>query len=369
MWLISRKKKMINELKKIGDLEFVFHKMLNSVQVALLFSDQNGNIVYANHCVEQLFGYEQTALINSKVEALIPDRFKAKHIQYRNEFMQIPKSRSMGTGKELYGVRIDKTEFPIEVGLTPVRMVSGLYVLVAIVDITERDLIRKRFEHEKENNNTLNIINDQLSEFSHMVSHDLNNPLQKIERIINNIISYTKQVNEIPEEILKDVDIVLNSITQIKNLVNDLLVFARTSHINLVEISTNPFVNDLIKNYFDLNSNIDIRVFEMPVIKADVVLLRHIFLNLISNAIKYNDKDKKIIEIGFSKNNFYVKDNGIGISKKDIGKLFKPFSKISNDKSGTGIGLSICKNAVEKHGGKIWVESEEKVGTTMFFNI
>lgn len=346
---------LFDELKKIGNLEFVLHRMLNSVQIALLLTDKDGIIVYANYCTEQLFGHDQLGLVGMQIEELLPERFRKKHIAYRNEYTKVPKSRSMGAGKNLFGLRVDNTEVPIEVGLTPLRMASGLHVLVAVVDITEREIIREKLE--------------KLSEFSHMVSHDLNNPLQKIDRIIAKIVDYFDTVKEVPQDILEGIDVLKQSIKKSKDLINDLLAFARTSHLQIAKIDDcKSFVQNIIKDFL-VDDNTNINILDLPVIEADPILTRHVFLNLISNAIKYNDSAEKLVEIGFSEGYYYVKDNGIGISQENIGKLFKPFTRVSDKNiNGTGIGLSICKKAIERHNGKIWIESELGVGTTVFFN-
>ena len=111
----------------------------------------------------------------------------------------------------------------------------------------------------------------------------------------------------------------------------------------------------------------------MPFIKGDKTKLQQVFLNLITNAIKFSDKSKGFIEIDFSaKENHYefsVKDNGIGSDKKYHDKIFKIFHTLNRSKDSTGIGLSIVKKIVGLHGGDIWLESELKKGTTFYFTL
>jgi light-regulated signal transduction histidine kinase (bacteriophytochrome) len=163
-----------------------------------------------------------------------------------------------------------------------------------------------------------------------------------------------------------------------KTLINDLLKFSRvgTTAEENSEVDCNMLLKNVIKVYEQkINENeARIRVGELPVIKGNKTQLEQLFQNLIGNALKYRGKDAPCIEIGATEEGpgwvFHVKDNGIGIEKKFYEKVFVIFQRLhgKNEYGGTGIGLAICKKIVERHGGKIWIESEPGNGTTFYFS-
>jgi signal transduction histidine kinase len=124
---------------------------------------------------------------------------------------------------------------------------------------------------------------------------------------------------------------------------------------------------------------VDLRVEKLPMVACDRTAIFEVFHNLVSNAIKYNDKDFPVIEIGCEEKvnpesgagefEFYVRDNGIGIDPRYHNKVFEIFERLQEDEEGTGIGLTIVKRVVEWHGGRIWVESERGKGTTFRFTL
>ena len=115
-----------------------FKTLLNSAPDAMVIIDDAGNIKIANSQTEKMFGYDRTELQNQKVEMLLPERMRSRHLGHRNGFVQNPSARPMGAGLELIARRKDGSEFPVEIGLNPIQTDEGLCVLSAVVDITER---------------------------------------------------------------------------------------------------------------------------------------------------------------------------------------------------------------------------------------
>lgn len=134
---------MKNEPIKYSEL--TFQLIVESTPNAIVLVNREGKIAYINSQTEKLFGYARTELIGQQVEQLIPDRFIKSHAGYRNMFFQSPAVRSMGAGRELFALRKDKTEFPIEIGLNPVVTVDGTLVLASIIDISERKKAEEQF--------------------------------------------------------------------------------------------------------------------------------------------------------------------------------------------------------------------------------
>jgi PAS domain S-box-containing protein len=355
-------------LKKGSTAESIFHKMLNSIPIAMLLVDTKGKIVYSNRHSEELFGYSQSSFLGKQIEELIPERYRKNHPSNREKYIQLPKVKSIGIERDLFGLRIDGSEVNVEIGLIPVRIQEGLFVLATVVDITERVIIQQQLNIEEETKRNLQIVNDQLSEFAHIVSHDLSDPFMKLERLLPHLIDSLKEPTKEITEITNKMD---DYLQRGKKLIADLLAFAQSNSIKVSEINLSETVEEIISIYAD--SGINISVHDIPNIKADSVLIRQIFSNLISNAVKFQKevKDKKII-IGYENNTFFIRDNGIGIPEEDMNKIFKPLFRIHSNEDkyyGSGLGLSIVKKAIQKHNGKIWIESKLNEGTTVFFKL
>lgn len=125
--------------------ELTFQSIVESIPNAIVLVNHEGKISYTNKQTERLFGYERTELIGKPVELLIPERYRVQHQSFRNMFFQSPSVRAMGAGRELFALRKEGTEFPIEIGLNPVVTVEGTLVLASIIDITERKKAEERF--------------------------------------------------------------------------------------------------------------------------------------------------------------------------------------------------------------------------------
>ncbi|REH44502.1 PAS domain S-box-containing protein [Tenacibaculum gallaicum] len=236
--------------------------------------------------------------------------------------------------------------------------------------------IRKRKKVEKKNADLLKKVaksNQELEEYAHIVSHDLKSPI----RSIHALTSWIKSDNEgvFDEASLQNFEHIENTLEKMEQLITDVLEYS--SIANEAKEDDNVDLNSLIeeiKKVIYLPKNISIKVLgKLPIIKGDKTKFQQLFQNLISNSIKFNDKEKGIIEIDVKNQNslyrFSIKDNGIGIEKKHYDKIFKIFQSLKKTKDSTGIGLSIVKKIVNFYKGEIWLESEINKGTTFFFTI
>jgi len=348
-------------LKASTNPAYIFHKMLDAVPISMLLANVKGEIVFANRFTEQLFGYDQQELLGKAIEQLIPERFRKGHPAHRTYYMNMPKIRPMGLGRDLFGLRIDGSEVPVEIGLTPVRIEAGFFVLASIVDISERVYVKSQLASEEIKKKQLEDVNDQLAEFANTVSHDLMDPFLKLETFLPKTYS-----NDQSKEVVDAINIINASVKKGKELIRDLLNYAQSSSVQMVDVNLNDTVEETVKLYSQ--DKISFKITNLPQVKADKVLMRQLFSNLISNSAKFRKSDV-VIEVGIKDGVFFVKDNGIGIAQENIPKLFTPFYRIHpKDKyMGSGLGLSICKRIVEKHGGKIWIESKLGEWTTVFF--
>lgn len=356
------------QINDMGNSSKLFNKILNSIQISLIMVDAKGIIISANHYTEELFGYGQSELIGNPVEILVPERFKKNHTKQRENYIRLPKLRPLGQGRHFYGLRIDGSEVPIEIALTPIRIEKGLFILASIVDITEGVIVKEKLMLEEKEKKDLELVNNQLSDFAHTVSHDLTDPFLKLEKLMPKVI---ESIQNPEKDTAKAIKTVNQAISRGKQIVSDLLTFAQSSVANFKEINTEEIVKNVILNYED--EKIKFIVGKLPVITGDPILIKQLFSNLISNAVKFqkNDSNEDLIEISCQENVFCVKDNGIGIEEKYLNDIFKPFFRVQNKEksTGTGLGMSICKRIVDKHHGEIWIESKFNEGTKICFTL
>lgn len=247
-------------------------------------------------------------------------------------------------------------------------------------DVSEQVISRKRIEKLVETlehtNKELKRSNDELQQFAYIASHDLRSPLRSISgymEILNR--RYKDSLDETANEFISSA---ISGAKKMQNLIDDLLDYSKVSAFDLymTDIDCNEVMEQTLLN---LKSEIEeknavIKYEHLPVVKGKNTLLIRLFQNLISNSIKFNKKSP-LIDVAVKKVDnewiFSITDNGIGISDEHKTKIFQIFQRLHTDSEylGTGIGLSVCKKIVEKHNGRIWLESEKDKGTVFFFTL
>ncbi len=220
--------------------------------------------------------------------------------------------------------------------------------------------------------------NKELESFSYSVSHDLKAPLRAIHGFSRILISdYYDKLDDQAKEYL---NIISRNIDTMRHLIDDLLNFSRISRIELnkVFLDVKVLINEVCKELIDSEKkrNVEFVLKEINNFKGDKSMIKRVFINLISNALKFTkNKKKSIIEISSKKdmNNiiYSIKDNGAGFDMKYYDKLFGVFQRLHGVKEfeGTGIGLALVKRIIEKHGGKVWAESKINKGASFYFQI
>ena len=221
--------------------------------------------------------------------------------------------------------------------------------------------------------------NNALDEFAYTVSHDLREPLRGISNFSSFLVEdYGENLGDKGRSML---DTLVQMSKRMEDLIESILYYSRVGRVELAfkETDLNAVVKEVIGSMKASleESGAEIRIPQkLPIIYCDSVRVGEIFYNLISNAMKFNDKPEKWIEIGFKPHQdshvFYVRDNGIGIREKDWEKIFTIFRRLhGRDKfgGGTGTGMTIVKKIIERHDGKIWVESRYGEETTFYFTL
>jgi PAS domain S-box-containing protein len=267
-----------------------------------------------------------------------------------------------------------------ELSLQPVP--EGIFILS--IDITERKDAEEKIkkineeleERVTERTGELKKANEELEAFSYSVSHDLRAPLRAI-------IGYSAILEEDYSSKLDDEDkrittVIKTNTVKMGNLIDDLLTFSRMGRHDIIktQIDINVMVDEIIKGFSGNGSKIEWTVNALPVVKADMSMLRQVWINLISNAVKYSGVNTAPkIEIGSFKHEghlvFFVEDNGVGFDEKYKNKLFKVFQRLhsAEDFAGTGVGLAIVEKIISKHNGMVWAEAEVNKGASFYFSL
>lgn len=374
--------------------------------------DQAGKILLANPVSEKMFGYEQGGLIGRGVEELMPEQVRAKHVEYRKTFSAHPEPRPMGMGRDLIAKRKDASQFPVSVSLSYTLIDGEVLVMAFISDITERkkaeealkrseeqllvyaselekkvqsrteDLnatitalekeIQERKKAEEEARKALDRereLNELKSKFVSIASHEFRTPLSTVKSSASLINQYIER-KEI-EKVGKHVNRIKSSVDHLTSILNDFLSLGKLEEgkvdVSKESIHVSEFLKEVkeeITPTFKAGQTVNInRDTQVEYINSDSRMLRNILFNLISNASKYSDENKKITIRCFTDKRglgFAISDEGIGIPLEDQKHMFDRFFRASNagNVQGTGLGLNIVKRYVELLDGSISFTSE-----------
>lgn len=338
---------------------------LDASASAMIKIDDHGKIVLTNASADAMFGYAKGELIDRPVEDLVPERFRRKHSVYRTSYLNSRERRAMGIGRDLYGLRKDGAEFPIEIGLTPFEDAQSHLVVATIIDITER---KAREDMIRQKNTALTQLNEELTQFAYSASHDLKAPLASITGAMKLCQQDIKAGNT--AEVSQNLERARNMAERLAQRIEDMLTLARTDHMenDLTAVSVADAVKEIWANIRGPEAGDDVRLttryhHEDPIVTVKVRLFV-ILENLLTNALKYRDPAKKIAQISVetqvSDHSFIiaVRDNGLGIPADCHEKVFKLFQRFTNTANpGSGLGLALVQKNVRYLGGAITFES------------
>lgn len=383
----------------------------------ILVTNEDGRIQLMNPAAEKLFGYTHDELLNKTVEHLIPSRFSKNHAHHREQFNQHPRGRGMGIGMDLYALRKDGSEFPVEISLSPFRSNNYSFIIAFIIDITKRKSIEaENIQHQKnleKLTTELRVSNERLeskvldrtkvltealnaleksklelsealekekelnelkSRFLSMASHEFRTPLTAILSSASLIQEYPD--TEQQEKRMKHVDRIKSAVSNLNDILSDFLsiskieegkVLADFSLFNLKKLA-DEICTDM-KGLAKPGQEIIHIHTGNDEITLDQKLIRNIIINLVSNALKFSEENKRVT-VRTKADDAYtviaVSDEGIGISDDDKKHLFQRFFRGQNATNiqGTGLGLNIVANYVELLDGFIEMQSELEKGTT-----
>lgn len=368
----SKTARDISERKQIEQSRW---KFMEASPVAMLVVDPDGKIALTNKESERLFGYQREELIGCPVEVVVPPRLRHMHQDFRSSFMASPTARAMGAGRDLYAVKKDGSEVPVEIGLTPVMTAKGLLVMASIVDITlrksaEAKLIRQQRDLERSNHD--------LEQFAYVASHDLQEPLRAVAGCVQLLQKhYRNRLDARADEFIAHT---VDGCKRMQSLIEDLLTFSRIGRRQEAsgQVDCAKALSVALRN---VSCSVDqsrakISFDPLPPVLAETSEVIMLLQNLVGNAIKFRipgtvPRIHVAAAVCQGEVVFTVMDNGIGIAPEHQERIFGVFQRLHTVREypGTGIGLALCKRIVERHGGRIWVESSLGNGTAFHFTL
>jgi PAS domain S-box-containing protein len=353
------------------DADELFQLAVESSPCGMVLVDVEGRIVLVNAEAERLFGYPRAELVGQSIEILVPERYRAGHPAARGLFNTQPERRSMGSGRELFGLHKEGHEVPVEIGLNPLATARGPLVLVSIVDITERKVAAQRLDAYAR---MLERSNEELQHFAYVVSHDLKAPLRGIASVAEWLAEDFGAV--VNEDARRSVELMLGRVERLTRLIDGILQYSRVGEAELhrVEVDSGALVADVVAS-LAVPAGIAVAVApDLPRVVYDETQLRQVFQNLIANALQHMGRERGSVVVACRREGdewlFTIKDDGVGIAPRHHQQVFKLFERPGRERApGHGVGLPIAKRIVERNGGRIGLAPPDEAGCEVYFTV
>jgi PAS domain S-box-containing protein len=362
----------------------IFTLLLEFKDYAIIVTNADKTICLWNSGAENLYGYTSNNIIGAKLSEIYKDK---ESLQQHEIYLE----QAGLQGRVEYDgwqIKNDNTRFYANTIIVAFfnadSSIRGFAIIQRDTTLTKKlaqeNAILKEGLEEKVRQRTkeLEIVNRELEAFSYSVSHDLRTPL----RAVSGYSTMLKEDYEtqLDQEGNRIIDNIIKNTKMMGHLIDDLLTFSKMARLEVVNASINMkklaehCIADLLQN--EQQPAAQFIIADLPPCNGDSSMLRQVWYNLISNAIKYSSKkEKPVIEIGAlpdeASNVYYVKDNGDGFDMKYASKLFGVFQRLhrQDEFEGTGLGLALAKRIISKHGGDIWADAALQAGATFYFRI
>ncbi|WP_167482877.1 PAS domain-containing sensor histidine kinase [Leptospira jelokensis] len=366
---------------KVSDLLQFTQYSIDSISDSILWVDQNGKYIFVNNAACINFGYTKEELLSMTMFQVDPLFTKEIWDAHWKEILE-KKTFTL----ETINKRKDGSLFPIEVTVNLVEYGGKQYNCAIVRDITEQKLNEAKL---KQTASRLEEVNATKDKFFSIIAHDLRGPLGTHREFSKHLSERISDFSDAELEI--NLQILSESSDNLYSLMENLLNWARnqSGHIQFqpVRIHIHSLVESIIEllklSFQKKQIQVQNKIPETLEIIADQFMIETVFRNLLSNALKYSFQNQTIT-IGYERirdeaktplftHRFFIKDEGVGMTKDQVGSLFRLDKKVStlgtNSEKGTGLGLIVSKDFVEKHNGNLWVESEPKKGSTFFIEL
>jgi PAS domain S-box-containing protein len=356
-----------------------FRLVVEASPNGIVLVNQQGRIELVNAYMEKLFGYGRGELIGQTVETLVPERFCAEHPANRAQFLAAPEARTMGAGRELFARRKDGSEFPVEIGLSPIQSREGILNLAVIVDISGRKQAEAEARQYREELAHLSRV-ETLGEMAASLAHELNQPLTAImsnasagRRFIAKGPADIPRLDRLFGSVFADARRAGEIIRGIRGMVRKGEEAAKAVNLNRVITDVVPFIrSDALERHCAIVTELDPK---LPMVKADPVLLQQVLLNLIVNAFDAMREtpvaERRVIirtecESGGGVR-VSVRDFGTGLPAENPERIFEHF--FSTKRDGLGMGLAIARSIIASHRGELAAANAECGGACVHFSL
>jgi PAS domain S-box-containing protein len=351
-----------------------FRLAIESNPLGIVIIDGSGIIHALNGTTERMFGWPRQELMGQPVEVLMPASQRERHARRRADFVSARSPRCRVEQFDVVALRRDGSGFPADVALTAVETRRGPMIMACVTDMTEQRVAAAR---EEQRRRELQRSNDELAQFAYAASHDLQEPLRMVASYTQLLLErYQGTLDERADKYLR---YAAEGATRMQHLVSDLLSISRVDSqarpLATVDSSAvlRRVLADMSARITATGAVVDTGL--LPLVRADEVQLGQVFQNLVGNALKFvADRPPRIV-IGATADagmwRFAVADNGIGIAPEYAGRVFEMFQRLHarREYEGNGIGLALVKKIVERHHGRIWLDSTPGEGTTFYFTL
>lgn len=365
--------------KKLEDSLNRFRLVVEASSNGLVLVNEQGQITMVNSQTEKLSQYSRAELIGQPMEILVPHRFRDTHATHRASYMANPVSRAMAKGRELFILRRDGKEAPVEIGLSSITTDEGRFGLAVIVDVTKRRLDEEEIAQQRHQLSHYSRVS-MLGELSGSLAHELNQPLtailsnaQAAQRFLKSPAPDLNELSDILDDIIKDDK-------RAGEVIRRMRVLLRKGEVQRQPLCLNELVlevlklmrNDLIIQGINVHTHLTP---DLPIVQADGVELQQVLINLIMNAcdaMTVKAKNERILEIrtisaGDTHLQIEVVDNGSGIPDDKLKVIFEPFC--TTKAQGLGLGLSVCQTIIKAHGGELWASNNPVNGATFHLTL
>jgi PAS domain S-box-containing protein len=348
--------------------------ILATARDAIVTADASGRIVGFNRAAERMFGLPDADALGLPLTILMPERFHDPHRAGLRRFLAGGAPRAVGSTVELAGRRSDGEEFPLELSLAAFAHGNETFFTGILNDITAR----KRAEGERAAYRaSLERSNADLAQFANVASHDLQEPLRTIGGFVQ--LLERRYQGQLDSEADTFIDHIGTGVGRLQALIDGLLSYSRAGQgaLRSQPVDSRQVVEQTLDSLDAVvrETGAQVMLGDLPTLRTDPRSLAQVFQNLLSNALKFTDHSRPHVQVSAEPENgawcFAVTDNGIGIDPDKAERIFGMFQRLNTreEYDGTGIGLAVCKQMVERAGGRIWCEPAPGGGTVFRFTI
>ena len=376
------------------DSEKRLRAILETAVEGIITIDERGVVESMNAAAEKTFGYQASEVIGKNVSILMPSPYREEHDHYLANYRNTGEAKIIGIGREVVARRKDGTTFPIDLSVSEVRLAKRRLFTGFIRDITER---KRADEQLAALAQSLAEKNKELETIVYVASHDLRSPLVNIQGFSKELAQSCARLRErlshhdlpgavqgelgelLSEEIPEAIEFIQAGVIKIDSLLSGFLRYSRLGRASLKieRLNMNAMLASITQamEFQIKKAGVTLRIGRLPDCMGDATQLSQVFSNLLDNAVKYLDPARPGLisvrgHLEKGRASFAIQDNGIGIARDHQDKAFEIFHRLNPSHSeGEGLGLTIAQRILQRHNGKIWVESETGKGTTFFVSL